>query len=42
MSNCICFNTLGYFKKNIDVNNMKNLTGCNLYVKKNDFIEKKK
>ena len=41
MSDCVCFNTLGYFKKKMDVNMMKNLNGCNLYVKKKDLLEKK-
>ena len=41
MSDCVCFNTLGYFKKEMDVNRMKNLNGCNLYVKKKYLLEKK-
>ena len=41
MSDCVCFNTLGYFKKEMDVNGMKNLNGCNLYVKKKYLLEKK-
>ncbi len=40
MSDCVCFNTLGYFKKEMDVNRMNNLNGCNLYVKKKYLLEK--
>jgi hypothetical protein len=35
-SDCVCFNTLGFFKKEIDINALKNLKGCDLYVKKNN------
>ena len=41
MPDCVCFNTLGYFKKEMDVNRMKNFNGCNLYVKKKYLLEKK-
>ena len=37
---CVCFNTLGYFKKKVDVNRMGNLNGCKLYVKKKYLLEK--
>jgi GR25 family glycosyltransferase involved in LPS biosynthesis len=33
-SNCICFNTLGYFKREVNTNQLKTLNRCNLYVKK--------
>lgn len=41
MSDCACFNTLGYFKKEMDINRMNNLNICNLYVKKKYLLEKK-
>ena len=31
---CVCFNTLGYFKKEMEKTALKSLNGCNLYVKK--------
>ena len=31
---CVCFNTLGYFKRQVHENALVNLNGCNLYVKK--------
>jgi len=31
---CICFNTLGYFKREINENALVKLNGCDLYVKK--------
>ena len=31
---CVCFNTLGYFKKGMEKTALKSLNGCNLYVKK--------
>ena len=37
---CVCFNTLGYFKKKVDVNRTGNLNGCKLYVKKKYLLEK--
>jgi GR25 family glycosyltransferase involved in LPS biosynthesis/glycosyltransferase involved in cell wall biosynthesis len=41
MLDCVCFNTLGYFKNKMHVNMMKNLNGCNLYVKKKYLLENK-
>ena len=33
-SECVCFNTLGYFKREVNTNQLKTLNGCDLYVKK--------
>lgn len=41
ITDCVCFNTLGYFKNKMDVNTMITLNRCTLYVKKNIYLKKK-
>ena len=33
---CVAFNTLGYFKNNVNTENLISLSNCDLYVKKNE------